>query len=85
MIQKRWIRGAVLSGVLVLPILTAGCGLFSQETSKSIDPPQIEVKDGTEGAETGQAVVGEENANDRLSGRSQWLLGADLSSNHAWR
>jgi germination protein M len=62
MIQKRWIRGAVLSGVLVLPILTAGCGLFSQETSKSIDPPQIEVKDGVEGAETGQAVgVGEES------------------------
>src|SRR4029453_3011193 len=62
MIQKRWIRGAVLSGVLVLPMLTAGCGLFSQETSKPIDPPQIEVKDGAGGAETGQAVgVGEEN------------------------
>ncbi|WP_054028594.1 GerMN domain-containing protein [Bacillus sp. FJAT-28004] len=56
MIQKRWIRGAVLSGVLVLPILTSGCGLFSQQTSKPIDPPQVEVKDGVEGAETGQAV-----------------------------
>jgi germination protein M len=62
MIQKRWIRGAVLSGVLVLPMLTAGCGLFSQETSKSIDPPQIEQKEGVDGAETGQAVgVGAES------------------------
>ncbi|OBZ12396.1 GerMN domain-containing protein [Bacillus sp. FJAT-26390] len=62
MIQKRWIRGAVLSGVLVLPMLTAGCGLFSQETSKPIDPPQIEQKEGVEGAETGQAVgVGDES------------------------
>ncbi|WP_141504117.1 GerMN domain-containing protein [Paenibacillus luteus] len=57
MVQKRWIRGAVLSGVLVLPILTAGCGLFSQETSKSIDPPQVEVKEGVDGAETGQVVL----------------------------
>ena len=62
MIQKRWIRGAVLTGVLVLPILTAGCGFFSQETSQSIDPPQVEVKDGTDGAETGQAAeLGEES------------------------
>lgn len=55
MIQKRWIRGAAITGVLVLPLLTAGCGLFSQETSKSIDPPQVEVKDGIDGAGTGQA------------------------------
>lgn len=62
MIQKRWIRGAVLSSVLVLPILTAGCGLFSQETSKSIDPPQVEVKDGVQDLETGQAVLTGEEA-----------------------
>ncbi|WP_028611862.1 GerMN domain-containing protein [Paenibacillus harenae] len=55
MVQKRWIRGAVLSGVLVLPILTAGCSFFSQETGKSIDPPQVEVQDGLEGEEIGQA------------------------------
>jgi germination protein M len=65
MIQKRWIRGAVLTGVLVLPIITAGCGFFSQETSQSIDPPQIEVKDGADGAqgaETGQAAeLGEQS------------------------
>lgn len=57
MIQKRWIRGAVLSGVLVIPIITAGCGLFSQQTNKSIDPPQVEVKDGLDGAQTGQAAL----------------------------
>lgn len=62
MIQKRWIKGAVISGVMVLPILTSGCGLFSQETSKSIDPPQIEVKDGVQGTETGQAALTGENA-----------------------
>ncbi|QAY65128.1 GerMN domain-containing protein [Paenibacillus protaetiae] len=37
--QTRWIRRAAISGVLAIPLLTAGCGLFSQETS-SIDPPQ---------------------------------------------
>ncbi|MGM0880024.1 MAG: GerMN domain-containing protein [Bacillota bacterium] len=56
MIQKRWIRGTAIIGVLVLPLLTAGCGLFSQETGKSIDPPQLEVEDGIDGAGTGQAT-----------------------------
>ncbi|MBD2870492.1 GerMN domain-containing protein [Paenibacillus arenilitoris] len=55
MVQKRWIRGAVLTGVLALPILTAGCSFFSQETGKSIDPPQVETEDGIEGGEVGQA------------------------------
>ncbi|WP_138752435.1 GerMN domain-containing protein [Paenibacillus sinopodophylli] len=81
MIQKRWIRGAVLSGVLVLPILTAGCGLFSQETSQSIDPPQIEVKDGVDGAETGQAVVdGETQMTVYLEDRNGYLAPISLQT-----
>ncbi|CAM4120189.1 GerMN domain-containing protein [Paenibacillus alkaliterrae] len=74
MVQKRWIRGAVLTGVLALPILTAGCGLFSQETSRSIDPPQVEIKDGAEGAETGQAgVQGQETLTVYLEDRNGYL------------
>ena len=37
----RLFRRAALAGALALPLLTTGCGLFSQEASKSIDPPQI--------------------------------------------
>ncbi|WP_337099580.1 GerMN domain-containing protein [Paenibacillus sp. YIM B09110] len=56
MVQKSWIRRTALTGVLVLPILTAGCGLFSQETGKSIDPPQVEENtNGTDNGQTGQA------------------------------
>ncbi|WP_424768101.1 GerMN domain-containing protein [Paenibacillus sp. sgz302251] len=56
MIQKRWIRGALITGVLVLPVIAAGCGLFSQEAGKAIDPPQVEMMEGIEDAETGQAA-----------------------------
>ncbi|MHA6485183.1 GerMN domain-containing protein [Paenibacillus sp. strain BS8-2] len=53
MVQKRWIRHTAFTAVLVLPVLTAGCGLFSQQTSKSIDPPPSQVEE-TEGEPTGQ-------------------------------
>ncbi|RJX41456.1 hypothetical protein D3P09_05640 [Paenibacillus pinisoli] len=59
MIQKKWIRRTAYVALLALPVLTAGCGLFSQQTSKSIDPPQqqVEQTDGIEGEgePTGQA------------------------------
>lgn len=54
MVQKRWIRNTALSALLVLPVLTAGCGLFSQQTSKSIDPPPSQLE-ATENDPTGQA------------------------------
>lgn len=61
MIQKKWIRRTAYVALLALPVLTAGCGLFSQQTSKSIDPPQqqVEQTDGIEGEgePTGQAPV----------------------------
>ncbi|MDQ6418713.1 GerMN domain-containing protein [Paenibacillus sp. LHD-117] len=53
MVQKRWIRHTTLATVLVLPVITAGCGLFSQQTSKTIDPPPSQVEE-TEGDPTGQ-------------------------------
>lgn len=56
MVQKRWIRRTAYIALLALPVLTAGCGLFSQQTSKSIDPPQIEETDGIEGEPTGAIV-----------------------------
>ncbi|BBH19171.1 spore germination protein GerM [Paenibacillus baekrokdamisoli] len=40
MTHYRLFRRAALAGALALPILTTGCGLFSQEASQSIDPPQ---------------------------------------------
>ncbi|MCU6712462.1 GerMN domain-containing protein [Paenibacillus sp. J5C_2022] len=39
MIGRRWIRHTALVALVVLPVLTAGCGLFSKETSQPIDPP----------------------------------------------
>ncbi|WP_168123789.1 GerMN domain-containing protein [Paenibacillus sp. HB172176] len=54
MIQKRWIRHTALAAsLLLLPAWTAGCGLFSQQTSKAIDPPQVETTDGIDGDSTG--------------------------------
>lgn len=40
MTHYRLFRRAALAGALALPILTTGCGLFSQEASNQIDPPQ---------------------------------------------
>ncbi|MFC5652712.1 GerMN domain-containing protein [Paenibacillus solisilvae] len=40
MTHYRLFRRAALAGALALPLLTTGCGLFSQEASESIDPPQ---------------------------------------------
>lgn len=57
MIQKKWIRNAAFVALLALPVITAGCGLFSQQTSKTIDPPQVEETDGIDGEPTGQAVI----------------------------
>ncbi|CAH1204107.1 Spore germination protein GerM [Paenibacillus plantiphilus] len=50
----RLLRRTALAGVLALPILTTGCGLFSQEASQPIDPPQ---------GNTGNAVSWEDNGN----------------------
>jgi germination protein M len=58
MVQKRWMKGALLAGVIALPIVTAGCGLFSQETSQPIDPPQVESKDGMKGEDASGNVDG---------------------------
>lgn len=56
MVVKSWIHRAAIAGAIVLPVLLSGCGLFSQQSSKSIDPPQVEVLDDVENPETGQAV-----------------------------
>lgn len=40
MTHYRLFRRAALAGALALPILTTGCGLFSQPVSENIDPPQ---------------------------------------------
>ncbi|GFN33686.1 GerMN domain-containing protein [Paenibacillus xylaniclasticus] len=44
MSQYRWIRRAAWTGVFVVPLLTAGCGVFSQNTTKEIDPPPVETQ-----------------------------------------
>lgn len=64
MIQKKWIRHTALALVMALPVVTAGCGLFSKQAGKEIDPPQVETSGsiwegaGEEGAPSGQAVPG---------------------------
>ncbi|MFD2116511.1 GerMN domain-containing protein [Paenibacillus yanchengensis] len=42
--QSKWLRHAVLVMLLVLPVLLAGCGIFSKE-GKAIDPPQVEMEE----------------------------------------
>ncbi|MEK3882643.1 GerMN domain-containing protein [Paenibacillus sp. PL2-23] len=56
MIQKKWIRRSAYVALLALPVITAGCGLFSQQTSKTIDPPQVEETGDMNSDPTGQAL-----------------------------
>ncbi|WP_042164908.1 GerMN domain-containing protein [Paenibacillus gorillae] len=55
MVQTRWIRRAAIGGLLVLPILVTGCGLFSKKTNGEIDPPRTNETSNVDGANTGQA------------------------------
>jgi len=62
MIQKKWIRYTAMVALVALPVVTAGCGLFSKQASKQIDPPQVETGGGIqngggeEAAPSGQAL-----------------------------
>lgn len=53
----RLFRRAALAGALALPILTTGCGLFSQEASKSIDPPQTGAQNVDSTVDTAQTAA----------------------------
>ncbi|MBW7476174.1 GerMN domain-containing protein [Paenibacillus oenotherae] len=52
----RLFRRAALVGALVLPVLTTGCGLFSQEASQSIDPPQDNTGNATSWEDSAKAA-----------------------------
>lgn len=49
MIDYRWIRRAAWTGIVALPLVTAGCGVFSQKTAQEIDPPPVETQNNTSG------------------------------------
>ncbi|SDX39502.1 GerMN domain-containing protein [Paenibacillus sp. CF384] len=57
MTYNRLFRRAALAGVLALPILTTGCGLFSQPASESIDPPQNSTQNVDADINPGQTVT----------------------------
>jgi len=40
---KTWLRSTAIVGVVAIPMLISGCGLFSKSVSEPIDPPQTEV------------------------------------------
>lgn len=40
---KTWLRSTAIMGVMVIPLMLTGCGLFSKSVSEPIDPPQTEV------------------------------------------
>ncbi|QHT62108.1 hypothetical protein GXP70_20420 [Paenibacillus lycopersici] len=63
MTHYRLIRRAALAGALALPILTTGCGLFSQPASESIDPPQNSTQNVSADVDNGQvtAVQGDQS------------------------
>jgi Spore germination protein len=48
--RNRWIRRAAWTGVIALPLLTAGCGIFSQNAAKEIDPPPVETQNEPSGS-----------------------------------
>lgn len=54
--QLRWMRRAAIGGVLVIPLMTAGCGLFSEETS-AIDPPQDVISEGDAGTNADSPTI----------------------------
>lgn len=56
MIQKKWIRYTACIALLAMPVMIAGCGLFSQQTSKSIDPPQEELMESIDRESAGPAA-----------------------------
>lgn len=56
-IPYKWIRRAALAGVLTLPIVASGCGLFSKETSQNIDPPPAEAQSGAKTGDAGGAAA----------------------------
>lgn len=60
----RLLRRTALAGVLALPILTTGCGLFSQQTSQPIDPPQ---------GNTGNAASWQDSGNAAQTGEGTQL------------
>ncbi|MFB9327291.1 GerMN domain-containing protein [Paenibacillus aurantiacus] len=57
MTHYRVLRKAALAGVLALPILTAGCGLFSEQASQQIDPPQNSEQTSSTGATNAAGAV----------------------------
>ncbi|WP_219838012.1 GerMN domain-containing protein [Paenibacillus sp. R14(2021)] len=57
MTHYRLFRRAALAGALALPILTTGCGLFSQPASQSIDPPQNSTENVSTNVDPGQATA----------------------------
>lgn len=44
--MKKWLRSTALVGLMVVPMVVTGCGLFSKSASEPIDPPQTEVIEG---------------------------------------
>ncbi|MBM7563819.1 GerMN domain-containing protein [Paenibacillus sacheonensis] len=57
MTHYRLFRRAALAGALALPILTTGCGLFSQPASESIDPPPSSTQNVSTDLDPGQVTA----------------------------
>ncbi|WP_127529768.1 GerMN domain-containing protein [Paenibacillus kobensis] len=72
----RWIRRAAWTGVVVVPLLTAGCGVFSQNTTKEIDPPPVETQNNASPTLAPQDATGaESNASvDLKTGETQMTV-----------
>ncbi|MFF2480588.1 GerMN domain-containing protein [Paenibacillus sp. NPDC058071] len=67
MVRTKWLRRAAIGALLVLPILTAGCGIFSRQTDGAIDPPQNGSGVTDEGTKTGQAATSEQGDGSHLT------------------
>jgi len=72
MTYYRLLRRAAIVGVVALPVLTTGCGLFSQG-SKEIDPPQNSLQNSSQNSPTDKQVMGQVDGQGQQSQMTLYL------------
>ncbi|PWV92050.1 germination protein M [Paenibacillus cellulosilyticus] len=72
--RYRWIRLAAMTGVVALPLMTAGCGIFSQNTAKEIDPPPVETQNEASGSLQQNTTGTETGTIDLQTGETQMTV-----------
>lgn len=72
--RYRWIRLAAMTGVVALPLMTAGCGIFSQKAANEIDPPPVETQNEASGSLQQNTTGTETGSIDLQTGETQMTV-----------